>query len=182
MIIKFTVTLIMLLVILPQQLIGQENSEEWTDFAGCHGHFGVRFYIPEDSISLDEKISKVFFDISKFDPDDHESFYRAINFIFTERPEWNGGWQRFYARKVNAGEKVDFTLHYSKLIEYLIRYKVEEFDLIDQESYSYREAGLLVFAWVPDSLARELSDVLRKDAFPLVGLFHPSRSLPPEEK
>ena len=85
MIIKYTVTLIMLLVILPQQLKSQENSKEWKDFAGFHGHFGVRFYIPADSISKDEKISKVFFDISKFDPDDNESLYRAINFVFTER-------------------------------------------------------------------------------------------------
>jgi len=163
-IIKYTISVIMLLVIIPQLLISQENSEEWKDFAGFHGHTGVKFFIPADSISIDEKISKVFFDVSKFDPNDNESFYSAVNFVFTERKEWPEHFQRFYARKVDNGEKVNFTLHYSKLIEYLIRYKVEEFDVIPTEFYAYNEQlGLKVYAWPPDSLAEEFRDMISKD-------------------
>jgi hypothetical protein len=167
-IIKYTVTLIMLLVIIPQLLISQENSEEWKDFAGFHGHTGVKFFIPADSISIDEKISIVFFDVLKIDPNDNESFYRAINFVFTERKEWPEHFQRFYARKVEDGEKVNFTLHYSKLIEYLIRYKVEEFDVIPTEYYAYNEQlGLKVYAWTPNSLAEEFREMIIKDVCPL---------------
>ncbi|MBT7790586.1 MAG: hypothetical protein HN757_17095 [Calditrichaeota bacterium] len=62
------------------------------------------------------------------------------------------------------GEKVNFTLHYSKLIEYLIRYKVEEFDVIPTEFYAYNEQlGLKVYAWPPDSLAEEFRDMISKD-------------------
>ena len=150
----------MLLVILAQQLKGQENAKEWTGFANPADNCGVVFELDPDSISIDDNIDKIFFDVSKFDIKNPNSLYEAINFVSIERKEMTRGGSRYFIRKVD--ENVNFSLNSQRLVELMIQFRVAEFDIIPKKILPISKNTYTTYLWAPNSLVLDLWEEMRK--------------------
>ena len=152
---------IAVLTVLPNQVFSQENAKEWTGWPA--EHMAAVFYLHPDSVTMDDNINKIFFDVTKFDLNNLESFYEAISFISTDRDSYTGAHNKRYIKKIEHGEKVNFMLNYSKLVEHLTRHEVEEFYLVNKDTDKRYKERRKIYAYIPDGLVLDFIDIILND-------------------
>ncbi len=160
-----------------KDIITGDAPDDWPGHAAYLNHTAIVFGSPLEAFTVPnaDKITNLFFDNTLLDTYNQNSLYEAITYVkircdSVERAKSGLIWRVLSAK---SDDKINFKINNPLLLEYLIKHKVSELDITDNSEFKTGPNKLTIHAWVPDSLHRSLSRLIRKDISPGSYRYHP---------